>query len=121
VAGISVRVDDAHDIQTEVLALAARYKRYLREHPEIPLLYRTGVRYRKGPEWSTLEDVLARGWADCKLLTAWRIAELALRGQHATARVVLVRAQPELWHVMVRMPDGSIEDPSKKLGMNSRG
>lgn len=97
--------------------------RYLQEHPETPLLYRSGVFYlneNKGIEnWRDVEMVLAYGNGDCEDLAAFRAAELVVReGIQARPRVTFEETpQDILFHVDVLMPDGSIEDPSRILGM----
>lgn len=80
----------------------------LREHPELPALYDSGVRFRDEPwavgpqrvpggleQFTHLLEVLARRWGDCAQLCAWRVAELRVggwrvpespRGEHATLR-----------------------------------
>jgi hypothetical protein len=91
-----------------------------------PSLYESGVRYaraQRGPErWLVVPDVLSRGYGDCDQLVAWRIAELRLGGEHATVRLTAppwLRGTLRTWHATVRRGDGSIEDPSSLLGMNS--
>lgn len=83
----------------------------------LPPLYESGVVYRpESPDtWSTADLVLARGWGDCEDLTAWRVAELRARGVGAVGDVYRVR--PGQWHAVVQLPDGSVEDPSLRLGM----
>lgn len=85
-------------------------------------LYRAGVRYqreRPGYEaWRLPSQVRASGYGDCEDLAIWRVAELRARG--VPARFDVVRAGPRLWHAVVRLPDGTIEDPSKRLGMKGR-
>ncbi len=81
----------------------------LRNHPEIPPLYTSGVRFREEPwaigekrlEGGGLEqfthclEILHRGWGDCAQLCAWRVGELRAggwrtpdvpKGEHATLR-----------------------------------
>jgi hypothetical protein len=97
---------------------------YLRRHPQTPALYRSGVRYRREPkrveQWRTIPLVIAAGHGDCEDLAAWRVAEL---------RAVGIAARPcfryrqlgkrRVYHIMVCLPDGTIEDPSRVLGMNA--
>lgn len=86
-----------------------------------PPLYKSGVVYRREPRdygrferWQTIEDLIEKGYGDCEDLASARTAELRLKG---------IRARPWLkkrnttWHVVVRYPDGRIEDPSRILGM----
>lgn len=89
-----------------------------------PPLYKSGVVYEREPKamgrferWQTIKDLVEKGFGDCEDLAAARTAELRLKG---------IRARPWLkrygttWHVVVKYPDGRIEDPSKILGMNRK-
>lgn len=108
--------------------LIAANRLYLRTHPDAPPLYESGVRYlrdaeqatQKSPDaelWLTIPDAIAYGGADCKVLAAWRVAELVEAGEDATPLVVPPRPGGHTWHVTVQRGDGSEEDPSKILGM----
>ena len=101
---------------------------WLRAHPETPLLYRSGVRYRldaRGTEvYKDIPHVLRDKVGDCKKLAAWRAAELIVRyGTEAKALPVLQSVasangqEVVLVHVIVQYPDGLTEDPSRILGM----
>lgn len=85
-----------------------------------PSLYRSGVTYtRRPPEhFEAFPAVLRRGAGDCDQLACWRAAELRERGIGATA--VPIQKRRDLMHIVVRWPDGRIEDPSKLLGMGRR-
>lgn len=95
---------------------------------KIPLLYESGVRYEAEPEGQEdWQDVLTcldtwkkrRQGSDCEDLASWRAAELQARGVEAHP-VFVWRKMPNgshLYHIVVRWPDGRIEDPSRKLGM----
>lgn len=100
---------------------------YLSRYPNVPPLYRTGVRYKRqedGQEdWHDVPTAIRAGVTDCKVLAAWRCAELRLSGIHA--RPYLVR-QPRtgkngrpvyFYHIQVLWPNGYAEDPSRVLGM----
>lgn len=106
-----------------------------------PKLYRSGIYYKTKPpavEWHDIPTLLYWGYGDCKDLVAYRVAELNYQGIPAQPCIKwkyvdiedmaddseyianLIKAgitQVLLIHVMVLMPDGSIEDPSKILGM----
>lgn len=97
---------------------------YLLTH-HVPPLYKAGVVYRnedpkKGfEEFATVEPVYRRGWGDCDDLAPWRCAELRNQGEKAKIRIQWKR-QPDgqkLFHIVVRREDGTIEDPSRILGM----
>lgn len=100
---------------------------------KIPKLYESGIRYRSEPvgqeDWL---DVLAclsahkielqggpEATIDCEDLACWRAAELQAEG--IAAHPVFVWRKIEdgshLYHIVVRYPDGRIEDPSRRLGM----
>lgn len=95
---------------------------------EVPALYDSGVRYLRDAErgtqqspdselWLTIPDALSLGGADCKVLAAWRVAELQEDGEDAVPLLKPPRAGGRVWHVVVQREDGTIEDPSKLLGM----
>lgn len=90
--------------------------------PELPPLYEAGVRYRReAPDtWSTADIVYARGFGDCEDLAAWRAAELRITGEDPAATADLYEVAPRKWHAIVLRGDGTIEDPSKVLGMRTR-
>lgn len=108
---------------------------WLKAHPETPDLYRAGVSYKPerrrtdprtgkvseyGEEWQTIPYVIYRGYGDCEDLGSWRAAELRARyGIKANPFIKMRRMPDGYWraHVVVRWPDGQIEDPSAKLGM----
>lgn len=111
-------------------ALTLANESWLRAHPRAPFLYKSGVRYQResvGPEhWKDIPTVLTDGYGDCEDLASFRTAELRVR-MGLPANIVLryrskiVSGQIfSLYHVLVRHPNGRIEDPSKKLGMKGR-
>jgi hypothetical protein len=105
----------------------------------MPSLYGSGVFYREEEpgheDWIDALGVLQQGFADCEDLAAWRAAELRAAGIEAEPvikwqwlpREVMIRQgypgdklpAKGVWlvHCCVRFPDGTIEDPSKILGM----
>lgn len=91
----------------------------------VPPLYRSGVTYREEPPgvetFRDAETVLELGHGDCAHLAAWRVAELRERGEPASLRITsklsVLRPGTRLYHIVVRRGDGSVEDPSRKLGM----
>lgn len=89
-------------------------------HP-IPQLYESGVRYRREPVdvWRHVGIILREGWGDCEDLAGWRAAELRRDGE-TEAAAVTYKSGPGRYHVVVRRADGTIEDPSRKLGMASK-
>lgn len=96
---------------------------YLKLHPRTPLLYQSGVRYQSEPlsseEWQDIPTILRQGVGDCEDLASWLVAEYRIRkGIRAKIHITHRRSGGMLrYHVVVRLPDGRIEDPSAKLGM----
>jgi hypothetical protein len=100
---------------------------------KIPALYDSGVRYRAEPEgqedWLDVLSCLQahkeelqggpKSTIDCEDLACWRAAELQAQGIAAHPVFVWrkINDGSHLYHIVVRYPDGRIEDPSRKLGM----
>lgn len=117
----------------------------LRDRPDIPLLYRSHVVYRREAEetWSDCLTTLLQGWEDCDSLSTWRAAELRVNGwralepgyrswpvalanrpRHIHAETEIRTRSPEgevgNYHVLVRYRLGGrwfYDDPSARLGM----
>lgn len=94
---------------------------------KLPPIYESGVRYEPEPEgqedWMTALALFQlpanKRVGDCEDLACWRAAELQMRGI-AAHPVFVWRKMPNgshLYHIVVRHPNGDIEDPSKRLGM----
>ncbi len=118
----------------------------LRAQPDLPLLYDSGVHYRRETDetWCDYLNMLAQGHEDCDGLSAARAGELLAKGWRALrpgdagydaaarerpstlpAEVMLTtRSEPEapgLYHCIVRYRVGGRwhrDDPSARLGMN---
>ena len=105
---------------------------YLSLH-KVPPLYRSGVRYQNEPkkwiiqgapisieEFACIPVIIQRGFGDCDDLAPWRCAELRRAGEKAKIRITW-KTNPvqggKLFHIVVRRENGTIEDPSLKLGM----
>ena len=120
----TVTHDEKLDILVAMLeALVLANVLYLRHRPATPPLYASGVPYVVEPpgrdNWQDIPRSLALGEGDCEDLACWRIAELRVRHNenarpHITAKKI---GNFTLFHIMVRRGDGSIEDPSRILGM----
>jgi hypothetical protein len=102
---------------------------YLRLNPKTPKMYESGVRYFHNgikDEWFSTCESLHEQLADCKGLSAWLVAEYRVTGVDPGAKCCKKFAVIDdptigklvLYHVMVQRSDGTIEDPSRKLGMN---
>lgn len=113
----SSALENAKVLKTLMQALVAIDEAYL-EHHAAPKLYASRVVYGRTQEWEPIPAVLARGYADCKSLAAWRVAELRKEGKRADTvfrwreRANGIRD----YHILVVTPNG-YEDPSKVLGM----
>lgn len=94
---------------------------YLATHPTVPL-YQSGVVYRaeRNTEiWRDVPNILKYGWGDCEDLACWRAAELQLAGIAARAWIKWRdHNNVQMYHAVVRLPNGEIEDPSIALGMS---
>jgi hypothetical protein len=93
---------------------------------EVGSLYHSDVEYEREPwagEFEEFADCLTvdrRGWGDCDDLVAWRVAELQELGERADVSISCpypFRKRGILYHAQVRRGDGSLEDPSARLGM----
>lgn len=90
-----------------------------------PALYDANVRWKNEPqglpdEITDIPSIIARGHGDCWHLCCWRVAELLEAGEAATIRVIgrtIPQKKTRLFHVQVRRADGTVEDPSRVLGM----
>lgn len=115
---------DKYNSRTRLLwlleALAQIDRVYLEIHPEIPPLYETGVVYRpeKGEIFRDVYHILEDGCGDCDCLSSWRVAELRIAGVNAHSYIKW-RKEIDRWvyHALVWLPGGRIEDPSLALGM----
>jgi hypothetical protein len=73
--------------------------------------------------WQNLPRVMRQGFGHCVGLSAWRCAELAVRGENAKVEVTIFHeTRPGVglvqeFHVTVRRANGTREDPARLLGM----
>jgi hypothetical protein len=95
----------------------------LRRYP-LPPLYRSGVRYKREERtasgdvreaWLTAPVAYERRVADCEDLAAWLAAEKNLAGDRGA--IATAKRSTLGYHIIVVCGDGTIEDPSKMLGM----
>lgn len=89
-----------------------------------PDLYKSGVKYEREPKepgrferWKTISDLMRTGVGDCEDLASARVAQLRMMGIRA---VPWLKRRNNTWHVVVRYPNGRIEDPSRRLGMGRK-
>jgi hypothetical protein len=93
-----------------------------RLNPNLPLLYESGVRYRREPAgqreyWKNYPAILKDRFADCDDLSAARVGELRALNIDPGARVFIYRTSPRTLHAVVKRSSGLLEDPSRVLGM----
>ena len=113
-------------------ALAYVNYQWLCEHPNTPELYAIAptyvLKYRPFSIDSFLDipTVIENRQADCKDLSAWRVAELQKKGIAQACHYIPSpkifqngNSVCEIWHVQVSIGP-YIEDPSVKLGMQPR-
>ncbi len=112
-------VDNALVLRIWLEALIAADRVYLARVPKEKPLYKSGVTYGRTRVWDSTPDLYARGFGDCKSLTATRVAELRQAGERAKPVFRFMR-NPQTgqkdFHILVQRPSG-FEDPSRKLGM----
>lgn len=106
-------------------ALVRLNRLLIRQMPRLPTIYESGVRYKREgrdrqgnriEDWRTVVEILQNGGGDCEDLVGYRVAENL---EKKIACRPWLRKRGRMWHVLVRYPDGRIEDPSLKLGMGS--
>jgi len=115
----------SHKVLTVMLAALTKVDmEYLRAHPEVPPLYKSGVRYEEEPpgqeDWQDIPTTLKLKVGDCEDLACWRAAELQVRHGIKAMPIFIWKVRPSggyLYHIQVKLPDGRVEDPSRALGM----
>jgi len=103
---------------------------YLRTHPDCPHPYNVaGLQWEMEPigqeDWQSIPYILERKRADCEdlacYLAAWHRERNGIAAipdfTHRDVREPTTGGMVSLYHIVVRHPDGRIEDPSRKLGM----
>lgn len=112
------------DLELALEGWIDRSRAELRLHPQLPALYDSGVRYQrekpKRERWQTLGETYQLKQGDCEDLTIARVAELRERFGEARARPKVYRTRGTLLHAVVKRADGTIEDPSRILGMGRK-
>jgi transglutaminase-like putative cysteine protease len=119
-ATIPLRTNRELELAVELLARLGLEQ--MQRH-QFPPMYGGAVRYQREPAgveiWQPAIDVYGTGNGDCEDLAALQLAWLWKQGIQARADVLSVN--PYLKHVRVRLPDGTLLDPSAKLGMKGGG
>lgn len=111
-------------LRTVLMALMHVNILELQADPNLPLLFKSGVRYEEEPpgqeDWQDVLTTLKLGIGDCEDLACWRAAELRVRYGIEAVPTFIWKLRPNggyLYHILVQYPDGRIEDPSRTLGM----
>lgn len=123
----SERASSERVLRVLLRALAAANVEYLRTHPDTPPLYRAGVHYQaeRVPReyWKGIAETLEDQQGDCEDLACWRCAEIIVRERIAAEPIFRYRnvGRLSVYHILVRYPDGRVEDPSALLGMGQHG
>lgn len=123
--GPEQRARSGRALEIMLKALTAINLDFLLHNPNTPKLYDSGVIYQNEPrgreDWQDIPTTLLLGNGDCEDLACWRSAELQAQGIFARPvyRWRKLEGGGVLYHILVRWPDGRIEDPSKRLGMGS--
>lgn len=122
----ATRERSEHVLVAMLTALTCADQLWLRSHPDTPRLYAAGVRYVREPRgieiWKDIPNTLRDRQGDCEDLACWLAAERReYDGINAWPYLEGVYVRGKFtYHVMVELADGTIEDPSRKLGMTSR-
>jgi hypothetical protein len=121
VAAIPVRsVAELHRLLAEHVEACCADLRAWRDAPSI---YSAGVRYRAEPRgserWQLPRETEREGSGDCEDLASWLCAQLRVTGEDTRATVTTYQSAPGIRHCVVRRGNGTIEDPSRRLGMGS--
>jgi len=111
-------------LRTLLMALMYVDIAWLKANPSAPLLYESGVRYEEEPpgqeDWQDVPTTLRMRVGDCEDLACWRAAELRVRYGIQAFPTFTCKKRANggyLYHITVALPDGRIEDPSRRLGM----
>lgn len=101
---------------------------FFQSNPQTPGVYEAGLQYQAEEighdDWRDVPSVLDHKGGDCEDLACYRVAELRVRtGENCKPYISWQMVNSAkygtftLYHIRVQRADGSIEDPSKILGM----
>jgi hypothetical protein len=118
----NLRADRVRDLVRVFVAINLAY---LRQFPNTPPLYHSGVVYRfqepGADTWQDIPRTLQLGMGTCCDLAAWRVAELLETGIDPHAAPFIKTApggDMTTYHVIVKRNGGQFfEDPARLLGM----
>lgn len=84
---VDLRYDHSEGLAVDILNGLARHNAQLFRRRKLPLLYQSGVVYRReqGEVWSDVVHTYRQGWEDCDALSAVRAGELRALGVGALA------------------------------------
>jgi hypothetical protein len=128
-AGLRDLARKERDLGQLLAAVVAINENILRDDPTFPRLYARamGARYsleperKLGEEVATLREIRQRKLVDCDDAVCARVAELRVRDNIMAYVAFVWRIDPKTraWsaHIVVEYPDGTQEDPSRRLGM----
>lgn len=113
---------DERSYEDAIEGLARQGLRQIRSGKAPASLYGSGAVYRRERRdtFRTAREVAGSGWGDCEDLSAYRIADLRFSGEDPAAQPYVYKTGKNRYHAVVRRGDGSIEDPSRKLGMSRK-
>ena len=117
----SSKRENAFALEILLAALCALDRLWLIYNPcAVPLLHDSGIYYANTEVWETIPALYARGWGDCKSLSACLIAEFRQRGIWCRP-AFRFQGDPSatMFHILVMLEDGSWSCPSADLGMNA--
>lgn len=118
------RVENAQVLEAMLHMLARvnyiHLRRSARRGRFVPSLYESGVVYGRTRKWLPIPAMYKNTFADCKSLTAAIIAEMMMKDKECRP---VFRWKPDGdstdYHILVQLPRGRFEDPSKRLGMGA--
>lgn len=136
----SSKVANAYTLHALLDCMVKINVQYLREHPNTPPLYKSGVRYGRTVIWEPIPALylpnkqrwFGRFWTpfgasggrkigDCKSLATARIAELIVAGRKARPEFRFLDRPDKSgyldFHILLFTDNGYEEDPSRILGM----
>ena len=126
---INVAVPEEHvdaPVLDAALEAVTRLNESLLQRGEIPTFEKAlqyGIKWRPEPpgdeHFDHGKEVFKRRWGDCDDLAPLHAASLRHTGEDPEAMAVAKRSGPKRWHAVVQRSDGTIDDPSRRAGMNA--
>jgi hypothetical protein len=116
----SVPVENAKACQALFSCLTDLDSLFFEWNPDAPLLYDSGVYYKRTEIWDTTPALYDRGYGDCKSLACSLAAERRAQGLPCQPVFRFLPHQSGPLHVtyhVLNLGDQGWEDPSKVLGM----